>query len=106
MESLRFKIKGQILQKDSSSNFRNLVAGSSNIYNAEFAFDENWIGYKAVAVFAAGEIIETIPIIAGGVAIPSDILAYNKFTVKVLGQNGDRFLPTTEVTVRQIGGKK
>ena len=104
MESLRFIVKGQIIKKDPESPFRNMVAGSSNYYAAEFDMDSAWTGYACLAHFLAKSVDAYVPIVNKQAIIPDDVLKYKNFYVGVVGQKGTSRLLTNVNKITQNGG--
>lgn len=110
METLRFKVKGQIMKKDSYAPSARMVAGTANYYCAEFLMDSVWNGFACLAEFTAGDSSVAIPItmqsgVGYGVMIPEDILANRLFSVRVIGQKDDTRLVTNSVKIYQSGGE-
>ena len=104
MIDLCFYVNGQFLQRDPTSPFRKLVAGSSNLYNVVFHFSSDWAGFRAIAVLKAGSISYEVPIVDGMILLPAKLLEYHKITIYVIGKKDDAVIKTTESSIIQTGG--
>lgn len=102
MRTLEFKIEQQLLTKDPTCDFSNIVAGSKNYLRAHFAFSDDWAGCLKAASFWRGE--EEYAVLldgSGNCMIPPEVLVGATFAVTVLGKNGKLEIPTNRVIVRQ-----
>lgn len=106
MRTLKFNVTSQIIKRDPQSSFKDIVAGTSNYYQAAFVMDESWYGYSCIAQFRGGDEISYQPIIKGKCKIPDNVLHYNSFFVSVIGKKGEIRLTTNEIQIFQIGGKQ
>lgn len=103
---LSFKAEGQSLAKDSNCSFEGIVSGTKGYLVAKFSYDSIWKGCAKVAVFR--RLLEEYPvvIVKDTCCIPSEVLDWDKFSVKLVGQRKDGFrLTTNEVEITQeMGG--
>lgn len=104
MRVLKFIVEGQIIKKDSSCNFDNLVAGTKNYLYASFAFTDEWNGRKKAATF--WKLGREYPVALYGdgkimCKIPDEVVRKGNFDVGVAGMDGDEFITTDTVTVEQ-----
>lgn len=109
MRTLRFIVDEQIIRKDPTCDFSNLVPGSKGLLVAEFSFTKEWDGCAKVAAFYSPLGREYPPrVLADGktCVIPFEALEKRAFKVQVIGQKSDLKLKTNKVTVSQNGGKK
>lgn len=109
MRVLRFIVNDQIIERDSSCDFSNLVPGSEGYVIAEFSFSPEWSKCTAkVASFwslMGGEYTPQLLDSKNRCLIPAEALARRQFKVKVMGKTGDVKIATNKVTVSQTGGK-
>lgn len=109
MRTLVFNVKGQTIYPNSLSDIGGLVAGTSGYIKAKFLFSEDWINCAKVVAFHSidGKELEPKPLdIEGCCYIPSEVLEYHEFDMKVLGKgNGDYIITTRPIRIKQYGGK-
>lgn len=101
MRTLRFIVNGQTIEKDPSSDFSGLVAGTSGYLQAQFAFDNDWDGCKKAASFWCLGREYATPVIDGACMIPAEALTWKTFGVSVTGTKKDYVIPTNKITVYQ-----
>lgn len=109
MRTLKFIVKGQIIEKDPNCDFSNLVPGTEGYLRAQFSFSPEWHGCVKVAGFYSPLGIEYDPQILyadNSCMIPADALKLKRFKVCVLGKNDHVKLVTDKETVEQNGGKE
>ena len=92
---MKYIINGQYI---SILEATHLVAGSQDIYTAEFEFDETWDGFSKKAIFLNREVsnepIEQV-IVDGMCIIPWEVLeASGYLIVGVYGENDTKVMPT------------
>lgn len=108
MKILRFIVENQIIKKDPSCDFSNLVPGTKGYMVAEFSFSDEWDGMTKVVGFYSPLGREYPPrVLADGktCVIPFEALEKRIFKVQVVGKKGDSRLKTNKVVVYQNGGK-
>ena len=108
MRTLRFIVKGQIIEQDPNCSFENIVPGTRAYLKAKFLFDSDWDDFAKVAAFYDVMGREYTPqLLKEGNAclIPTEALRNRVFKVQVLGRKGDETLTTNKVEVHQNGGK-
>ena len=108
MRTLRFIVSGQIIKRDPTCDFDNLVPGSEGYLQAEFLFSSDWDGCVKVAGFGSQMGTEYPPqVLMDGktCVIPPEATNRRYFTVHVVGKNGDFKLTTNKIFVSQDGGK-
>ena len=101
---LKFIVTGQVIQKDPTCDFSNIVPGSSGYLTAHFTFSAEWEGcVKAASFWAAGD--EHAELLTDDACtIPAAALVGRKFEVSVTGAGpGSYYIPTGRATVRQEG---
>jgi hypothetical protein len=109
MRTLRFIVEEQIIKRDPSCNFDNLVPGTEGYLQAEFSFTKEWNGCIKVASFYSAMGVEyPAQILKDGKTciIPAEALSKRTFKVQVTGKCKDYKLVTGKVEVIQDGGKK
>lgn len=101
MRTLDFVVNEQVLTKDSSCDFSNIVSGTKGYLEARFKFNRLWDGFGKVAVFV--NLLEEYPTVIknGRCTIPAEALTGNKFAVYVVGKRGKEKLTSTSVEVLQ-----
>ena len=110
MKTLRFIVENQIIKKDPTCDFSNLIPGSKGYLIAEFSFSKEWENMAKVVGFYSPLGREYPPrVLADGktCVIPFEALEKKTFKVQVIGQSKDfnRKLKTNKVTICQTGGK-
>lgn len=82
-------------QDISIENEQEIVAGSRELYTAEFIFDETWEGYDLFVVFEAGSTRIDTPFYGDICTIPWEVLTRAaRLRVGAYGITGDRIKPT------------
>lgn len=102
MRTLEFIVKEQVLSKDSSCDFSNIVSGTEGYLRARFKFDRTWQGFGKVAVFV--NLFKEYPALIGADGscnIPPEALTSSKFEVYVIGKKNERKLTSSSIEVRQ-----
>ena len=102
MRILKFNVTNQILERDKSCDFRGIVSDSKNYLEAEFNFNDEWKGYKKIAVFVNGDKEYPTAIINGKCKINNDALTSRSFCVYVVGKKEEEQIKTTSIRVRQV----
>ena len=110
MKTLRFIVENQIIKKDPTCDFSDLIPGSKGYLIAEFSFSKEWGNMAKVVGFYSPLGREYPPrVLADGktCVIPFEALEKRTFKVQVIGQSKDfnRKLKTNKVTIYQTGGK-
>lgn len=105
MRVLEFVVDGQVLTKNPSCDFENLVPGTVGYLQAHFSFSSEWDGFVKAASFWRGSRECTPQLLKDGYTciIPSDALTGSSFGVSIVGRNGDQIIPTSRVEVKQKG---
>lgn len=112
MRLLKFIVNGQIIEKDPSCDFDNLVPGSDGYLQAEFKFSPEWKDTVKIASFHSvlGKEYEPQFIQFGKICkIPAEALERRTFKISVTGvskDGGKTSIKTNKVAVCQNGGKK
>jgi hypothetical protein len=102
-----FNVKNQTIQKDNSCDFSGLVAGTSGYLKAKFSFSEDWSGCAKVAGFFLKDGKEFPPCVLddeNSCFIPTEILKYHEFNIKVYGKKNSYVITTRPVSIKQYGG--
>lgn len=110
MKTLRFIVENQIIKKDPTCDFSNLVPGTKGYLNAEFSFSKEWDGMTKVVGFYSPLGREYSPrALADGKTciVPFEALEKRIFKIQVIGQSPDSMqkLKTNKIVVYQNGGK-
>ena len=82
-----------------------LVAGSEEIYEAVFTFDEAWDGFHVLGVFenAQSKVVRTNVLLGGACQIPKEVLATpGDLYVGCLGTLENQKMPTVRITSLKI----
>lgn len=107
MRTLKFIVDGQIIKRDPTCDFSNLVPGTNGYLRAEFSFSPDWDGYTKVAAFWSATNEELPPqVLKDGrtCAIPPEALAKYGFRISVHGRKQNINLKTNKVAIKQNGG--
>lgn len=106
MRTLKFIVRGQIITKDETCNFNNLVPGSSGYLKAQFQFSKEWEGCVKVVEFTRNGKECTPQLLSNGVScdIPAEVLTGRAFKIRVLGKNSKIKITTNRVEILQNGG--
>lgn len=110
MRTLKFIVKGQILEPDPFCSFTDLVPGTEKHLLAKFTFgNSEWHDCVKVASFYSALGREYTPqrIVDGYCYIPAEALQKRTFKMQVVGQstNGEK-IRTNKIKICQDGGKK
>ena len=90
--NMKFSITGQRIELTEPVL---LVAGTTNIYTAEFVFDAAWEGYTKTAVFRGGDVEREQLLTDDACTVPWEVLTSGKYLrVGVYGTKDDIRLPT------------
>jgi hypothetical protein len=107
MRTLRFIVEGQIIKRDPECDFTNLVPGTEEYLQAEFAFSPEWEGYAKAASFWSIMGKEYTPkVLEGGKTcmIPAEALSHRSFKIQVVGRSTTSKLTTNKIQITQDGG--
>lgn len=108
MRKLSFIVNGQVIEKDPTCDFSNLVPGAGELIEANFSFSNAWEGYLKAAAFFSPLGKEYPPqFLADGVTcvIPFPALEKRSFKIQITGRKGTNKMKTNKVVVRQNGGR-
>ena len=107
MRTLRFIVEDQIIKKDPNCDFDNLVPGSEEYLEAEFAFSREWDNCIKVVAFFSSLGVEYQPqVLKDGrtCVIPAEALQKKVFKVQVIGRRDNYRIKTNKEDVVQNGG--
>lgn len=106
MRVLEFIVSDQILTKNPSCDFDNIVPGTKGYLQALFSFSPEWNGAVKVAAFWRGNRECPPQLLRDGYTcmIPAEALTGSSFGVSILGKKGEQVIPTNRVEVKQRGG--
>lgn len=104
---LSFRVRDQLIEKDPTCSFKDIVSGTSNYLQARFTMNATWKGYACVAVFR--KMLDEYPVVlhGGKCDIPAEATDWDKFYVRIVGKKPDGSILTTdetEVTQTRKGG--
>lgn len=97
MRTLKFVINGQILEKDPSCDFSNIIPGTKGYLRAEFSFSSEWNKCVKAAEFSAGPLTGIPVLIEDGNSciIPYEICMRESFKIKIVGRGLNGYQITT-----------
>lgn len=101
MRTLKFIVDVQHIYKDPNCDFSNIVAGTRNYLQAEFAFSPEWQNCIMAASFWRGGQEHAVLIKDGKCDIPPEVLGGRTFGLSILGRRDDYQITTNRVIVRQ-----
>lgn len=101
MRVLEFNVDAQIIRKDPTCDFTNIVAGSKNYLHAHFTFSPEWGDCIKVASFWRGGKEHARLLENDMCDIPPEALTGRTFGVSAVGQRGDYLITTNRTIVRQ-----
>lgn len=106
MRVLEFIVDGQILTKNPSCDFENIVSGTEGYLQAHFSFSPEWNGFVKAASFWRGNRECTPQLLEDGYTcvISADALTGSSFGVSIVGKKGTQVISTDRVEVKQKGG--
>lgn len=106
MRVLEFVVDGQILTKNPSCDFENIVSGTEGYLRAHFSFSPEWNGTVKAASFWRGKRECTPQLLKDGCScvISADALTGSSFGVSIVGKKGEQVIYTDRVEVKQKGG--
>ena len=108
MRYLKFNVKEQRIIPNSIGETEGLVAGTRGYLGAKFSFSEAWNGCAKVVAFYDKDGREFSPVVLGkdgSCIIPSDVLEYHEFKMRLFGKNNEYQINTCPITIKQHGGK-
>ncbi len=94
MENIMLQVTGQSIEVLSGPDW--LVAGSQELYHAEFAFDSSWNAYPTkMAVFRGRRTEAEVPLTNGTATVPREALVANSpLEIGIYGVDGTTTCPT------------
>ena len=103
---LRFKVDGQLIEKDPTCDFSGLTPGTNGYLTAEFNFSREWDGCVKVVGFRSGNNEYEPKVLRDGrfCIIDEDVLKRPMFYIYVVGKKGEYRIKTNEVAIKQNGG--
>lgn len=106
MRVLEFIVDGQILSKNPSCDFDNIVPGTEGYLKAHFTFSHEWDGVVKVVAFWRGNKECTPQILKDGQTciVSADALKGRTFGVSILGKKDAQIITTNRAEVAQKGG--
>lgn len=110
MRTLKFIVEGQIIKKDPSCNFDDLVPGTEDYLEVEFSFSPEWDNCVKAVTFGSvlGYTFDS-RIMKDGVScfVPLNATKKRMFTIKIVGRRKgtETYITTNKITVTQNGGK-
>lgn len=102
MRTLKFIVNAQKISKDPLCDFNDIVAGTKNYLDAEFAFSSEWDDCILVASFWRGSKEHAKRIVNNKCVIPPEVLTGATFRVSVTGRRDNYCITTDKVLVRQV----
>lgn len=97
MRTLKFIVNGQILEKDLSCDFNNIIPGTKGYLRAVFSFSSEWNKCVKAAEFSAGP-LRGIPVRIddnNSCDIPYEICNRKSFKIKIVGRGLNGYQITT-----------
>jgi hypothetical protein len=101
MRVLEFIVNDQILTKNPSCDFSNIIPGTEGYLKARFSFSSEWDNCVLVAQFFRGNEEHARFIVDNECEIPPEVLKGRTFRVGVIGKRGNQRIPTNQVVVTQ-----
>ncbi|MCD8208537.1 MAG: hypothetical protein LUD72_11410 [Bacteroidales bacterium] len=94
MRTLQFTVNSQTLSVEDASG---LAVGSENYIEARFVFDSDWANCAKVAEFDEVSVL----LEDDACVIPDAVLLRRKFSVRVVGRDGETKITTNTIVIRQ-----
>lgn len=101
MRVLEFNVNNQILAKNPSCDFGNIVPGTEGYLRARFSFSHEWDNCILIARFFRGNEEHACRIVDNTCDIPPEVLTGRTFNVSVLGQRDNYRLTTNKILIVQ-----
>lgn len=101
MRVLEFIVNDQILAKNPSCDFGNIVPGTEGYLQARFSFSPEWNNCILIARFFRGNEEHACRIVDNTCVIPPEVLKGRTFSVSVLGQRDNYRLTTNKILIVQ-----
>lgn len=101
MRTLEFVVDKQQINKNTSCDFTNIVAGTKGYLKAAFSFSKEWDGCRKVAVFESKGNKYAVAIQNGECEIPSDALTDYYLWVYVVGEKDGYRITSNKVCIEQ-----
>lgn len=101
MKTIHFRISGQSMEVD-HADIIDIVKGSVNYLTGEFECGPEWNNYKAVAEFVPEDGKSDYQKVADGkCAFPASVSNSGKFSIRLIGVNGDDKIMTNNIWIFQ-----
>lgn len=102
MRTLKYKVQGQNIIRDSTCDFSNIVRGTNNYISLIFEWDEDW-RYKAKVIsLRNAEGIETNLAFKENVVLPEIVTNGSMFSFVLYGKDNIEKVQTTREYIEQI----
>lgn len=103
MRQLIFDVNMQLIERNKSCDFSNIVRGSNNYLECLFMFDKTWDGYVKVANITDVSGNEYNCIVKDNrIVIPQEITQESVMYIKLIGKNKDSKIETNKCIIEQI----
>lgn len=102
MRDLRFKVKGQTIEKDPNCDFSGIAKGTDNWLNLVFSFNYEWTGMARAVTMRSSDGVEVNRLINGKVAVPLEITQGEFFNISVYGKKENQLIATNKIFIDQV----
>lgn len=102
MRTLKYKVKGQNIIRDSKCDFTNIARGTNNYISLIFEWDEDWRNKAKVISLRNSEGIEINFIIKEKVELPEIVTSGSMFSFVLYGKDNIEKIQTVREYVEQI----
>lgn len=101
MRVLEFIVNDQILTKNPSCDFGNIIPGTEGYLKAKFSLSSEWDNCILIARFFRGNEEHARRIVNNECEIPPEVLKGRTFSVSVLGQRANCRITTNKILIVQ-----
>lgn len=107
MRTLKFIVDGQLIAKDPTCDFSDLIPGSNGYLKAAFSFSSEWNNCNKVVAFYSPLGMEYPPqrLSDDCCLIPEKALKKRSFMIQVIGRCGDYKIKSNKIMISQNGGR-
>lgn len=102
MRNLRFKVSGQLIEKDSGCDFAGIAKGTNEWLNIVVSFDATWAGMAKVICMRDSNGAETNKVLNGSVTVPSSVTSGNFFSIQIYGKKNGKLVSTNKLFIDQV----
>ena len=102
MRTLKYKVKGQNIIRDSKCDFTNIARGTDSYLKLEFVWDEDWKDKAKVISLKNADGEETNIVFNEKVVLPANVTKGSMFSFVLYGKDFEEKIQTVREYVEQV----